>query len=132
LIEAGCLAHFVTHNPVGGPHVALIWIRLDGDELVAGHLPENRKESNIRRDPRVAISLHANTKSAMGLTAYAVLYGRAQLEAGGAPGLLQRFAAVYLGTGVNSPPMPNPPPGFMPRAAIEKVSRLGPWTGRPV
>jgi PPOX class probable F420-dependent enzyme len=132
LIEAGCPAHFVTLNPDGSPHVTLIWIGLDGDEIVAAHLPENRKVRNIRRDSRVAISLQANSKSAMGLTEYAVLYGRAQIEEGGAPELLQRLAEVYLGSGVKFPPMPNPPSGFITRVRIARVSGVGPWTGRPV
>ena len=132
LIESGCPAHFVTLNADGSPHVTLIWIGLDGDEVVAAHLPENRKVKNIRRDPRVAISLQANSKSAMGLAEYAVLYGRAQIEEGGAPELLQRLAEVYMGTGVKFPPMPNPPPGFITRVRVDKVSGVGPWTGRPV
>jgi PPOX class probable F420-dependent enzyme len=132
LIESGCPAHFVTLNPDGSPHVTLIWIGLDGDEIVAAHLPENRKVRNIRRDPRVAISLQANSMSAMGLTEYAVLYGRARIEQGGAPELLRRLAEVYLGSGVKFPPMPNPPPGFITRVSIDRVSGVGPWTGRPV
>ena len=132
LIESGCPAHFVTLNPDGSPHVTLIWIGLDGDEIVAAHLPENRKVRNIRRDPRVAISLQANSKSAMGLTEYAVLYGRARIQQGGAPELLQRLAEIYLGSGVKFPPMPNPPPGFVTRVSIDRISGVGPWTGRPV
>lgn len=73
LIELGTLAHFVTLNRDGSPQVTLTWIGLDGDDIVAGHLPENAKVRNIRRDPRVAISLETNTKSSMGLTEYAVL-----------------------------------------------------------
>lgn len=73
LIESGCLAHLVTLNPDGSPQVTLVWIGLEGDEIVAGHLPRNRKVRNIERDARVAISLEAKTKSAMGLTEYAVL-----------------------------------------------------------
>ena len=65
LIEVGTPAHLVTLNRDGSPHVTLVWIGLDGEDVVAGHLPENRKVKNIRRDPRVAISLQATTKSSM-------------------------------------------------------------------
>src|SRR5215510_13245435 len=78
LIESGTLAHFVTLNRDGSPQVTLIWMGLDGDDLVAGHLREHVKVKNIRRDPRVAISLETNTKNSMGLA-----HGRAgQSEAG--------------------------------------------------
>ena len=132
LIESGTPAHFVTLNRDGSPQLTLVWIGLDGDDIVAGHLPENRKVKNIRRDPRVVISLQSNTKSAMGLTEYAVLYGEAHIEEGGAPELLQRLATVYLGAGVKFPPMDNPPPGFITRVRVNRIEGVGPWTGRPV
>ena len=132
LIESGCHAHLVTLNPDGSPQVTLVWIGLEGDEVVAGHLPRNRKVRNIERDPRVAVSLEAGTKSSMGLTEYAVLYGDARIQAGGAPELLQRLAEVYIGPGVKFPPMPNPPPGYVTRIRVDRIDGVGPWTGRLV
>ena len=132
LIESGTPAHLVTLNRDGSPQLTLVWIGLDGDDIVAGHLPENRKVKNIRRDPRVAISLQSNTKSAMGLTEYAVLYGEARIQEGGAPELLQQLAKVYIDPGVKFPPMENPPPGFVTRIRVERIGGVGPWTGRIV
>jgi PPOX class probable F420-dependent enzyme len=132
LIESGALAHFVTLNGDGSPQVTIVWIGLDGDDIVAGHLPENAKVKNIRRDPRVAISLETNTKSSIGLTEYAVLYGEAHIEEGGAPELLQRLAYVYMGAGVKFPPMDHPPRGFITRVRVNRIDGVGPWTGRPV
>jgi PPOX class probable F420-dependent enzyme len=132
LIEAGCPAHLVTLNPDGSPQVTLVWIGLEGDELVAGHLPRNRKVKNIQRDPRVVVSLEADTKSSMGLTEYAVLYGKARIQEGGAPELLQRLAEVHIGPGVKFPPMENPPPGYVTRIRVDRIEGVGPWTGRPV
>ena len=132
LIESGCPAHLVTLNRDGSPQVTLVWIGLDGDDLVAGHLPKNQKVKNILRDPRVAISLQAATKSALGLTEYAVLYGEAHIQEGGAPELLQRLAAIYLGPGVKFPPMEDPPPGYVTRIRIDRIEGVGPWTGRSV
>jgi len=132
LIESGCPAHLVTLNRDGSPQVTLVWIGLEGDEIVAGHLPRNRKVRNIERDPRVAISLETDTKSAMGLTEYAVLYGEARIENGGAPDLLQRLARVYLGPDVRFPPMDDPPPGYVTRIRVDRIEGVGPWTGRPV
>lgn len=129
LIESGCHAHLVTLNSDGSPQVTLVWIGLDGDELVAGHLPKNQKVKNILRDPRVAISFEADTKSSMGLTEYAVIYGTARIQEGGAAGLLQKLAEVYIGPGVKFPPMDNPPPGYVTRIRIDRIEGVGPWAG---
>jgi PPOX class probable F420-dependent enzyme len=132
LIESGCLAHLVTLNPDGSPQVTVVWIGIDGDDIVAGHLPRNRKVRNIERDPRVAISLETQTKSAMGLTEYAVLYGHARITQGGAAELLQRLAHIYIGPGVKFPPMEDPPPGYVTRIQVDRIEGVGPWTGRAV
>lgn len=131
LIEAGHLAHLVTLNPDGGPQVSLVWLGLDGDEVVVGHLPKHQKVKNILREPRVAISIQSDKKNAMGLMEYAVLYGKARIEEGGAPELLQRLAEVYIGPGVKFPPMDNPPPGYVTRIRVDRIGGVGPWAGQP-
>lgn len=132
LIESGCPAQLVTLNRDGTPQVTMIWVGLDGDELVAGHLPKNQKVKNILRDPRVAVSLLSNTKSDFQLTEYAVLYGEAYITEGGAAQLLQRLAHVYIHPGVKFPPMDNPPPGYVTHIRVNRIEGVGPWTKRPV
>jgi PPOX class probable F420-dependent enzyme len=132
LIKSGRLAHFVTLNQDGSPQVTCVWIGLYGDELVTGHLPHNQKVKNIEHDPRVAISIETETKSSLGFTEYAVLYGHARIETGGAPELLQRLAGVYIAPGVKFPPMEDPPPGYVTHIRVNRIDGVGPWTGRPV
>ncbi|HVL32094.1 MAG TPA: TIGR03618 family F420-dependent PPOX class oxidoreductase [Actinomycetota bacterium] len=132
LIESGPPAHLVTLNEDGSPQVTIVWIGLDGDELVIGHLPRNQKVQNIERDGRVAVSIETDGKSALGLTEYAVLYGRARIQEGGGAALLQQLAEVYLGSGVKFPPMDEPPAGYVTRIRVDRVEGVGPWTGRAV
>lgn len=132
LIKSGAVAHLVTLNPDGSPQVTIVWAGLDGDDIVTAHLVESKKVRNIRRDERVAVSFESPTVSAMGLTEYLVVYGRASLEPGGAAELLQKLAYTYLGPGVKFPAMENPPAGNINRIRIERFDGVGPWTGRPV
>lgn len=132
LIETGTPAHLVTLNPDGSPQVTIVWAGLDGEDIVAAHLYETKKVRNIKGDGRVAISFECPTKSAMGLTEYLVIYGQATIEEGGAAELLQKLAYVYLGPDVKFPAMDNPPPGFINRIKVERVTGVGPWTGRAV
>ncbi|HEX5820891.1 MAG TPA: PPOX class F420-dependent oxidoreductase [Solirubrobacterales bacterium] len=132
LIESGRLAHMVTLNPDGGPQVSCVWVGLDGDDIVSGHLPRNQKVKNVERDGRVAISIETDTVSEMGLIEYLVVRGTARVEEGGAAELLQRLAHTYLGPDVKFPPMDDPPAGYVIRTTPEKVGGVGPWTGKSV
>ena len=127
LIESGPLAHLVTLNADGGPQVTVVWVGIDGDEIVSAHLFRQRKLRNIDRDPRVAISLEAPGMNQIGMQDYAVLYGQARITEGGAPELLQRLAYTYVGSGVKFPPMSDPPPGFITRIRVERIAGQGPW-----
>jgi PPOX class probable F420-dependent enzyme len=129
LIESGALGHLVTLGPDGSPQVTCIWVGLDGDELVSGHLAASqRKLQNVRRDPRVTLSFEGTRVHPPGLKEYLVVHGRARIEEGGAPELLQRLAHVHLSPDVKFPPMDDPPPGFTMRVTVERVGGVGPWT----
>jgi PPOX class probable F420-dependent enzyme len=56
-LRSGHLAHLVTLNADGSPQVSVVWVGLDGDEIVSGHLGAWQKIRNVGRDPRVALSL---------------------------------------------------------------------------
>ncbi len=127
-IEANNLAHLVTLNPDGSPQVSIVWVGLEGNEIVSGHLSETRQKlRNVRRDPRVALSFETEGRDEHALAHYLVVHGRARIEPGGAPELLQRLAHVYLGPGVKFPPTNNPPPGFILRITPERIGGVGPW-----
>ena len=128
LIESGPLAHLVTLNADGSPQVTVVWIGVEGDEIVSGHLYRHRKVRNVERNPTVALSLEAPGANELGMRNYVVLYGRALITEGGAPELLQRLAHVYVGPDVLFPPMPDPPPGFVTRITVDRVAGLGPWS----
>ena len=128
LVESDALAHLVTLNSDGSPQVTCVWVGLEGDELVSGHLFRQKKLENVERDPRVALSIEGRKTNEIGLREYLVVHGRARIEPGGAPELLQRLARVYVGQDVVFPPMPNPPPGFVIRITVERIGGVGPWT----
>jgi PPOX class probable F420-dependent enzyme len=129
LIRAGALGHLVTNGPDGTPQVTCVWVAVDGDDLLTAHLnPRLRKLENVRRDPRVAVSFEGTRIHPPGLREYVVVHGRATIEEGGAPELLQELAHVHLGPDVRFPVMDDPPAGVRMRIAVERVSGIGPWT----
>ena len=126
LVASGPLAHVVTLAADGSPHVSLAWVGIEGDELVIGTLFDQPKLRNLRRDPRIALSFVTGGRNPIGLDNYLVLHGQARVTEGGAAEVLARLAKTYIGPDMVFPPMPNPPPGFVIRITVDRVSGLGP------
>jgi PPOX class probable F420-dependent enzyme len=128
LIESDSLAHVVTINPDGTPQVSCVWVGLEGDEIVSGHLrADQRKLQNVARDPRVSLSIEGTEIQPPGMKQYLVVHGRARIEEGGGADLLQRLAYVYLGPDVKFPPIDDPPAGYVMRTTVERIGGVGPW-----
>jgi PPOX class probable F420-dependent enzyme len=128
VLTAGRLAHLVTINADSSPQVSIVWVGLDGDEIMSGHLGMRQKLRNVERDPRVVLSLETGHRNAMGLDEYLIVRGTGRVTQGGAPELLQRLAHVYLSPDTRFPPVDDPPPGYVLRITPETIGGVGPWT----
>lgn len=122
-------ATLVTVNRDGSPQVSLVWMVVrptaGGDELVVAHLQEHLKVRNIRRDPRVAVTVVSTDRSTL-QTPYLSIKGTARVEEGGAPELLSELATGLLGPDTGFPP-PGSPPGYLTRITIDAVGGVGSW-----
>jgi PPOX class probable F420-dependent enzyme len=125
LISGGPLAHLTTINADGSPQVSVIWIGLDGDDVVSGHMGRYLKLRNIERDPRVVLSFTAPHEPGVFLNPYAVLRATATITTGGAWDLLNRLAKVYVDADTEFPAPRGD--GFVVRYSIERVGGVGPW-----
>jgi PPOX class probable F420-dependent enzyme len=126
-LSAGRLGHLVTLNPDGSPQVSVVWIGVEGDEIVIGHLMGGQKVRNLARDPRVALTVEAEGANAAGLANHLTVLGTARLVEGGAAELLQRLARTYLGPDVVFPPSDDPPAGHVIRITPTRLGGVGPW-----
>ena len=126
LIESGPMAHLSTINADGSPQVTVIWIGLDGDDLVSGHVSRQVKLRNIERDPRVVLSFDAPRVPGVFLNPYAVLRARAAVQPSDeAWDLLNRLAKVYMSPDAEYPAPKRP--GYIVRYSVERIGGVGPW-----
>lgn len=58
-VDGTAIAHLATVLPDGGPHSVPVWLGTEGERLVFITGPDSHKARNLRRDPRVAVSLTA-------------------------------------------------------------------------
>ncbi len=129
LLASAAVATVATLDADGSPHLSSAWVGMEDGEIVLGTLNDQRKLQNLRRDPRVALTVHSDRINEWGLREYLVVNGTARITEGGAAELLQHLAWTYLGPEVVFPGMPDPPPGFVTRVRIDRVSGVGPWRG---
>lgn len=123
------MAHLSTINADGSPQVTVVWIGLDGDDLVSGHMSRYRKIRNIERDPRVVLSFDAPRTPGVFMNEYAVLRARAVVEPHeGAWDLLNRLTKVYVSPETEFPAPKGP--GYIVRYSVERIGGVGPWAPR--
>ncbi len=127
LLESSAVATLATIDPDGRPHLSLAWVGVEDGEIVIGSITDQHKLRNIRRDPRVTLTIPSDRINEHGLLEYLVISGTARISPGGGAALLGRLAQTYLGPDVVFPSMPNPPDGVVTRIRVERVAGVGPW-----
>ena len=94
LFEGKNLAHIATLMPDGSPHVTVVWIDIEGDRILFNTAEGRVKPRNLRRDPRVAISIVDSNNP----YAEASIRGRViEITAQGADEHIDKLAKKYLG-----------------------------------
>jgi PPOX class probable F420-dependent enzyme len=131
LLPKAPLAHLTTLNSDGSPQVTVVWVGVEDEEFVIGHLAPHKKVRNVQRDPRVALSLLGDKTNVQGLREYVVVYGNARVTEGGAVNLLQRLGRIYLGPNADFPPAPmRSIPGYITRITPTRFAGVGPWSSQ--
>ena len=94
-LEGTPVAHLATVLPDGSPHTVPLWVDTRGDQVVLLTGPGSRKARNLRRDPRVALSLTAADNPFEPI----VIRGRVVewLDGDEAWEIIDRIAAKYIG-----------------------------------
>ena len=57
VVTGTSIAHLATVLPDGSPHTVPLWVDTRGDRIVFLTGPNSRKARNLRRDPRMALSI---------------------------------------------------------------------------
>ena len=94
LLEGKNFASFVTLLSDGSPHVAPTWIDHEGNTILINIAMGRLKEKNVRKDPRVALSIYDNENP------YHMVAIRGQvteLTTDGAEDHVDKLAKRYLG-----------------------------------
>jgi PPOX class probable F420-dependent enzyme len=96
LLSARNMAHVATLMSDGAPHVSPVWIAVEGDRLAIFSTQPHLKIRNLRRDPRIAISVADERNPYRSV----LIRGRVVEEIDGdeAIAIMDRMSNRYVGT----------------------------------
>ena len=95
LLKDKAYGHVITFNPNGKPQITMVWMDVDGDDVLFNTSEGRRKTENLRRDPRVIVSVQDRNNP----QAYAIVYGKATITDAGADEHIDGLAERFLGPG---------------------------------
>ena len=94
LLKKPVFAHFVTLMKDGSPQSTPVWVEYDGTHVLVNSAVGRVKDKNVRRDPRVALSLTDPENPYR----YLEIRGRVvEITQKGADALIDKLAFKYLG-----------------------------------
>lgn len=95
MLDATEFATLATLNPNGYPHLSVVWLERDGDDLLVSTIKGRRKHLNMERDPRVTILVYPQDDP----YSYIELRGTVTMTDEGGRELIDRLNDRYTGTG---------------------------------
>jgi PPOX class probable F420-dependent enzyme len=124
MLEDKAYGHVVTFNANGKPEITMVWMDIDGDELLFNTAEGRRKPDNIRRDPRVIVSVQDRNNP----QAYAVFHGKGRVTDEGADPHIDKLAKRFLGA--DKYPYRRPDEKrLIVRIEVDRISGMGPAYG---
>ncbi|MBG7603332.1 MAG: PPOX class F420-dependent oxidoreductase [Actinobacteria bacterium] len=127
LLGSDAVAHVWTQNPNGSPQVSVVWVIARGDEILFGTDAASQKAKNLRQDSRIVLSIEDTERSERGFQRHLVVRGRAEIEAGPDPALMDQLAMKYLGLERHPLALRDSPTSVVVRVKIDRISGVGPW-----
>src|SRR5215470_11720356 len=121
MLEDKAYGHVVTFNAAGKPELTMVWMDVEGDELLFNTAEGRRKPDNIRRSPGVIVSVQDRNNP----QTYAVFHGKARVTDAGADAHIDKLAKRFLGV----EKYPYRQPGekrVIVRISVDRIGGMGP------
>jgi PPOX class probable F420-dependent enzyme len=127
VLGTDAIAHVWTSNEDGTPQVSVVWVLVRDDEILFGTDAASRKARNLAREPRVILSIEDEIRNGRGFQRHLVIHGRAAIEAGPDPDLMDTLARKYLGLSRHPLALRDSPTSVVVRVTVDRISGVGPW-----
>jgi PPOX class probable F420-dependent enzyme len=127
ILQDKAYGHVITFNPDGKPQPTMVWMDVEGDEVLFNTAEGRLKPKNLRRDHRVIISVQDRNDP----QSYMVFHGKASVTEAGADAQIDKLAKRFLG--VDKYPFRRPgEKRLIVRVKVDRIGGYGPkmqsWT----
>ncbi|MEK7364479.1 MAG: PPOX class F420-dependent oxidoreductase [candidate division NC10 bacterium] len=127
ILQDKAYGHVITFNPDGKPQPTMVWMDVEGDEVLFNTAEGRVKPKNLRRDNRVIISVQDRNDP----QSYMVFHGKASVTEAGADAQIDKLAKRFLG--VDKYPFRRPgEKRLIVRVKVDRIGGYGPkmqpWT----
>ncbi|HKN98456.1 MAG TPA: PPOX class F420-dependent oxidoreductase [Pseudonocardiaceae bacterium] len=119
LLDGRNVATVATIGADGGPHTSVVWIGRDGDTVLFSSTAERQKVRNLRRDPRVSLTVFAADNPYQSVD----IRGTAELVEDPEKALPETLSQKYLGQ--SYPPEPPETRRFTVRVTPRRITSFG-------
>jgi PPOX class probable F420-dependent enzyme len=127
ILQDKAYGHVITFNGQGKPQITMVWMDVDGDQVLFNTAEGRLKPRNLRRDPRTIISVQDRNDP----QSYMVFHGHATVTEEGADAHIDKLAKRFLG----ADKYPFRRPGekrLIVRVRVDRIGgygpRMQPWT----
>ena len=121
LLDDKAYGHVVTVTAKGHSRLTMVWIDVDGDEVLFNTAEGRKKPQDLRRDPRVIVSVQDRNNP----QSYAVFHGKARtITEEGARAHIEMLAKRFLG--VDKYPGPPTETRLLVRISVDRISGVAP------
>lgn len=127
LLGSDALAHLVTMNPDGTPQVSVVWCGVRNDRVLFCTEGDTVKVRNIRRDPRVVLSIEDEVRNVRGAQQHLVVWGRATVIGPADAELCADLCRTYTGNGDHPLNLSRSPSAVTIAVEVDRVGGNGPW-----
>jgi PPOX class probable F420-dependent enzyme len=93
MLDAPEFATIATVQPDGRPHLSVVWIERDGDDVLVSTIEGRQKYRNVERDPRVTVLVFPKDAP----YSYIEIRGTATMTREGGRELIDRLCTAYTG-----------------------------------
>ena len=120
LLNDKAYGHVVTLTAKGQPRVTMVWMDVDGNEVLFNTAEGRGKIQDLRRDPRVIVSVQDRNDP----QSYAVFHGKARITEEGARAHIDKLAKRFLD--IDKYPGPPTETRVIVRISVDRIGGFAP------